>query len=114
MPTEISIKESGKEERLMDKAPLLILMDICTRDGGSMMSIMDREPRPGTTDPSSTMENLMRAKKQAREDLSLMATTMRVILQMVNSKDKEPISLLIVVKFIKESSKRITLLDMGK
>lgn len=89
-------------------------MDLCTRESGLMMFIMDRELRPGTMDPSSTKENLMRAKKQAREDSSLMVTTMKVILQMVNSKDKEPISLLIAARFIKESSKKITLSDMDK
>lgn len=79
-----------------------------------MMFIMEREPRLGTTDPSSTKENSMRAKRQAREDSSSMETTMKVISQMVNSKDKEPTSLQIAARFIKVSSKRITLSDMDK
>jgi len=77
-----------------------------------MINIMARELKPGTMVPSDTRETLLTLRKPEREGSSSMETTMKENLRMVNSRDKESTTSLILVKFTSESSMRTTLLDM--
>lgn len=51
---------------------------------------------------------LLKQRKQAREGLNLMVTTMKVNLLMDNSKGKANTTLQKLVRFIRENSMRIT------
>lgn len=109
MQMEISTKDIGKREKLMDMVFTLIKMVQCIKVNGQMINIMEKELKLGTMDLLSMRESLLKPKRQEKEDLNLMATTTREILRMVSLKDKENTISLILVKFISENSMRTIL-----
>ena len=109
MQMEISIKDIGKREKLMDMVFTLIKMVQCIKVNGQMINITEKELKLGTMDLSSMRESLLKPKRQEKEDLNLMATTMREISRMVSLKDKENTISLILVKFILENSMKTIL-----
>lgn len=109
MQMEISIKDIGKREKLMDMVCTLTKMVQCIKVNGQMINIMEKELKLGTMDLLSMRESLLKPKRQEKEDLNLMATTTREILRMVSLKDKENTISLILVKFISENSMRTIL-----
>lgn len=105
MPTEISIKVTGRMEKLMATESLLTLKAQCMKDNGKMINNMVWVPKPGIKDKSDILDNFKRAKKPVGVDLSLMEATTMVTSSMESSMEKENTILLILVKCTKEISK---------
>ena len=69
---EISIKESGRVEKLMGMEFLLIQMDPCILGNGRMINSMEKELSLGTTIKSNLSASLKMVKKQEMANLNLL------------------------------------------
>ena len=107
MPMETYIKESGRMEKLMVLEFLSILMDPCMKVNGKMISSTDTAQNHGITTKSNLQENLQKARKQVKDDLSSKAVTMKEISSMDNFMGSESIISQIPVDFMKENSRTI-------
>jgi len=105
MQTEISIKVTGRMEKLMAMESLLTSKVQCMKDNGKMINNMVWEPKLGTKDKSDILDNFQRVKKPVGEDLSLTEAITMVILLTESFTVKENTILLIQVKFMKVISK---------
>ena len=108
MLMEIFTKESGKMAKPTAMVYLLILMEVCMRESGLMISSMDMAQNHGTTKKSNTPVNLATAKRQAMAALNSKVDITKVISKTENLMEKESITFQILEKFTKVISEKTT------
>lgn len=104
---EISIKESGRVEKLMVMEFLLIQMDPCILGNGRMINSMEKELSPGTTIKSNLSASLKMVKKQEMANLNLLEDITMVIFLMDSFMEMENIIFQKQESFMKVNLKTI-------
>jgi hypothetical protein len=104
---EISIKESGRMEKLMVMEFLLIQMDPCILVYGRMINSMEKELSLGTTIKSNLLASLKMVKKQEMANLNLLEDITMVILLMDSFMEMENIIFQKQKSFMKVNLKTI-------
>lgn len=104
---EISIKESGRVEKLMVMEFLLIQMDPCILGNGRMINSMEKELSLGTTIKSNLSASLKMVKKQEMANLNLLEDITMVIFLMDSFMEMENIIFQKQESFMKVNLKTI-------
>lgn len=104
---EISIKESGRVEKLMVMEFLLIQMDPCILGNGRMINSMEKELSLGTTTKSNLSASLKMEKKQEMANLNLLEDITMVIFLMDSFMEMENIIFQKQESFMKVNLKTI-------
>lgn len=104
---EISIKESGRMEKLMVMEFLLIQMDPCILVYGRMINSMEKELSLGTIIKSNLLASLKMVKKQEMANLNLLEDITMVILLMDSFMEMENIIFQKQKSFMKVNLKTI-------